>query len=62
MPEDRYEPQRRYHAKTICRVTVDLNRNTESDLVERVESQPNKSGYIKGLIRADVERTKNGSE
>lgn len=62
MPKERYEPQRRYHAKTIYRVTVDLNRNTESDLVERVESQPNKSGYIKGLIRADVERKKNGSE
>ncbi len=61
MPEEKYEPQRRYHAKAIMRVTVDFNRNTESDLVERVEREPNRSGYIKQLVREDVERRK-GSE
>ena len=61
MPEEKYEPQRRYHAKAIVRVTVDFNRNTESDLVERIESQPNRAGYIKRLVREDVER-KDGSE
>ena len=61
MPEEKYEPQRRYHAKAIMRVTVDFNRNTESDLVERIEREPNRSGYIKQLVREDVER-RNGSE
>lgn len=61
MPEEKYEPQRRYHAKAIMRVTVDFNRNTESDLVERIEREPNRSGYIKQLVREDMER-RNGSE
>ena len=61
MPEEKYGPQRRYHAKAIVRVTVDFNRNTERELVERIESEPNRSGYIKRLVREDVER-KGGSE
>lgn len=29
---------------------------TERDLVEWLERQPNKQGYVKALIRADMER------
>ena len=58
MPDEKYEPQRRYHAKAIVRVTVDFNRNTESELIGKIESEPNKSGYIKRLVREDVEREK----
>lgn len=29
---------------------------SEADLIAQVEKQPNKQGYIKGLIRADMER------
>lgn len=58
MPEEKYEPQRRYHAKAILRVTVDFNRNTESELVERIENEPNKAGYIKKLVKKDVEQGK----
>lgn len=29
---------------------------TEIDLYEHIQSQPNKQGYIKALIRADMER------
>jgi hypothetical protein len=30
--------------------------NTEADLLEYLNSMPNKAGYIKALIRADMER------
>ena len=38
------------------RMTLDFY-PTESDLWEQVSKQPNKQGYIKGLIRADMERS-----
>ena len=31
-------------------------KTTEQDLIDYLESQPNKSGYIKSLIRADMQR------
>ena len=37
------------------RFTVDFY-PSEADLIEQVEKQPNKQGYIKGLIRSDMER------
>lgn len=32
-----------------------LHRTKEADLIEKLESVPNKSGYIKELIRRDIE-------
>ena len=37
------------------RMTVDFY-PSEADLIEQIEKQPNKQGYIKALIRADMER------
>lgn len=44
----------KYKAK-VKRFTVDFT-PTESDLWEHVQKQPNKQGYIKALIRADMEK------
>ena len=41
------------------RLTVDFY-PSEADLIEQIEKQPNKQGYIKNLIRADMERNKSG--
>lgn len=48
--------KRRWDDAHVLRVAVSLNRDSEADLVERVEREPNRSAYIKCLIRADVER------
>ena len=55
-----YPANRRYRQKAIARFTLDVNRNTEADLLEWLQGQHNKTGYIKGLIRADMERRKGG--
>lgn len=39
------------------RMTVDFY-PSEADLIEQIEKQPNKQGYIKSLIRADIEKNK----
>ncbi len=43
------------------RMTVDFY-PSEADLIEHIENQPNKQGYIKSLIRADMEKNKNKGE
>ena len=33
-------------------------KNTEQDIIQKLDSVPNKAGYIKQLIRADIARDK----
>ena len=50
-----YPTQKRYIKKVMRPVMVSFNRNTEPELVEWIEQQENKQGYIKQLIRRDME-------
>ena len=45
----------RYNAKNTTRVALALNNNTDQDIIEHLEAQPNKQGYIKSLIKKDME-------
>lgn len=49
--------QRRYDAENTRQVHLKLNRRTDGDVLERLDSVPSKQGYIKRLIREDLERT-----
>lgn len=51
-----YPANKRYAQKALRQFKIDINRNTEPDLLEWIESQENKAGYIKRLIREDMER------
>ena len=53
-----YPTQKRYIKKVMRSVMVSFNRNTEPELVEWIEQQENKQGYIKRLVREDMERQK----
>lgn len=45
-----------YRKRATKSVTVQFYKNTEQPLIEHLEQQPNKSGYIKGLIKEDIEK------
>ena len=47
----------KYDREHTRQVHLKLNRRTEVDVLEKLDSVPNKQGYIKGLIRADIERS-----
>lgn len=53
-------PQDRYAAKYKKQFKIDCITTTEQDIIKKLESVPNKAGYIKQLIRADIEAHKNG--
>lgn len=54
------EAQRRaikkYNSERTKQVIVRLNMTTDADILEKLVTVPNKTGYIKGLIRSDMER------
>ena len=59
MNPDKLSPQARYDAAHTTQVTLKLNLRTDSDILDRLQTVPNKQGYIKSLIREDLanERT-----
>lgn len=53
-----YAAQSKYLKDKSKRYVIQCMLNTESDIIKRIESQSNKAGYIKSLIRADIEKNK----
>ncbi len=58
MSEKKQTPQERYAAKYKKQFSLPCFTTTEQDIIDKLESVPNKSGYIKQLIREDI--AKNG--
>jgi hypothetical protein len=45
----------KYKRENIKRITLEFSPK-EAEQWEHIQQQPNKQGYIKGLIRADMEK------
>lgn len=54
METRRETPQDRYEKKMIRRINLKLNRKTDADILDHLESVENVQGYIKQLIRAQI--------
>lgn len=56
------EAQRRarnkYNKKMIRNLTVSLNRKTDDDIIVFLENKENIGGYIKKLVRRDMDKAK----
>lgn len=48
----------KYDAENTKRIYIKLNRNTDSDIIDVLESKSNVQGYIKELIRKDIKDMK----
>lgn len=47
----------KYESEHTTQIKLKLNRNTDADILEKLNSVPNKQGYIKELIRADIAKS-----
>ncbi|MDD6311999.1 MAG: hypothetical protein PUB08_00805 [Firmicutes bacterium] len=56
--ERKMTPQDRYAKKYKKQYSLPCFTTTEQDIIDKLESVPNKAGYIKRLIRADIEASK----
>lgn len=52
----KYDSQERYDKENTVQFRLKLNRKTDADIIEQLNDVPNKQGYIKALIRADIAR------
>ena len=57
-----YPSSAKYEREKLLRVMVKFNRKHEPDLVERMEQQENKAGYLKRLVKEDIEREGNAQD
>lgn len=55
--ERKETPQTRYDRTHRVQIALNLNKGTDADILERLAAVPNKQGYIKQLIRADIPKT-----
>lgn len=51
-----YAANNKYHRTGTTSISIRMINNTDSDIIEWLENQPNKAGYIKQLIRDDIQR------
>ena len=58
MSKSKPTPQDRYAAKYKKQYSLPCFTTTEQDIIDKLESVPNKAGYIKSLIRADIAKNK----
>ena len=47
----------KYDAKNTIQVKMKLNKKTDADILERLDNVESKQGYIKKLIRDDINAT-----
>ena len=52
--EAQIRANKKYEAENTRQVHLKLNRRTDEDILRKLDSVPNKQGYIKELIRADL--------
>lgn len=54
-PKSKLKANKRYNQKNIFRFTLQLNRKTDADIIEYLATKENKNGYIKEIIRIDMD-------
>lgn len=57
-PDKKERPQEHYDRLNAVKYTLKIIKRTEADVLQKLDSVPNKAGYIKRLIREDI--AKNG--
>ena len=53
-----YAAQAKYKSENIKQIALQLNTKTDEDILQKLDSVPNKAGYIKSLIRSDIAKEK----
>ena len=53
--QQQYERQTRYNKANTTTVLLRLNKRTDADIIGRLQEVGNKQGYVKTLIRRDMQ-------
>ena len=44
----------KWRAMAVKVLRVDLHKENDADIIQKLDDVPNKAGYVKGLIRDDI--------
>ena len=47
-----------YQKKNVWQCKFNFHKTNDADIIEKLQSVPNRLGYIKALIRADIEKNR----
>ena len=56
--QNQYKASMKYDATNTRQIKMKLNIKTDADILEKLDSVSNKQGYIKSLIRRDLNEHK----
>ena len=56
MSDARVKASMKYNEKNTKQIKFSFNLKTDADILEKLDSVPNKQGYIKELIRNDLKK------
>ena len=51
-----YRASEKYRKNNIRRIVVSLNRNTDQDIIDFLDTKDNIQGYIKEVLRSEIKR------
>lgn len=51
-----YAAQKKYDAENTKRIVIKLNKNTDIDILSKLDTITNKAGYIKECIRENLKK------
>lgn len=54
--EAQYRAISKFQREKMTAVLLRLNKNTDADVIRKLDAVPSKMGYIKELIRQDIEK------
>jgi len=54
--EERLETIREWQARHTTKITLRFNNERDRDIIEKLQSQQNKTDYLRRLVRDDIER------
>lgn len=55
-PDSNLKAISKFTKESTVSVNLRLNKNTDADIIEKLANVPSKMGYIKELIRADIQK------
>lgn len=55
---DKNKYDQKFHKENYRRFTILFRNSIDAEIIEKIESTSNTTDYIRGLVRADIEREK----
>jgi len=53
-----YDPQTKFHKEKMTNFGIRFHNENDKDVIERLRTVPNKTDYIRQLVRADLNKSK----